>query len=633
MDLFDATSRSGADASAGGTSAGTEACEQDDTQSPRVTLPWVSRRDGRWIWWIREDWAALWENEDAPNWLDLEHDAHSECVKSNESRSVYRTLWQGRPIYVKLARPPRRWGRVQWCVLGSSARREHRVGQYAEAHGIPVVEIIARGESPVGVGAHGSLLVTTGLADAESLSRCWEQLNGTEGSCRRRRNLLIDRVARLIAHAHQSGFHHLDLHAGNILIQPRGKDDLRAVFVDLQNVRIARAVSRRAVLRNLAQIHQWFSIHANLTDRWRFLRRYLSWRSCYEGRTACSRPLNLDARAMVPLLEAVIRRHADRLYAKRDRVAMRSGRYYSRLRLGRGWSAHVFLSTKHAVSGSRASLLTLTVDQWRSLLEDPASWLKPPERRMILKNSATTKVWRAKLQATVPADVDVVCKQKTATRWSKKLLYPWRMSRSMRTWIMANALLNRRIPTARPLAVVERHRFGLLREDFLLTEYVEGAVDLDTLLMVTMRPMEQRRQRLLKLQLIDAIVEIMHKLTSRGFVHRDFKALNVLVQWRPAGQAEPRIVLVDLDGVERAGRRRSARGALRMMMRLNVSLDHCRRVTRTDRLRFLLRYLERTRRPDSAWRALWRDLERSSVKKRDTRRAHQQRKLRKHGRI
>jgi RIO-like serine/threonine protein kinase len=495
------------------------------------------------------------------------------------------------------------------------------------------VEIVARAEAPLRAREHCSLLVTAGLPDAAALNVYWKSLDKASASERKRRNRLIDRVARLIAQAHQSGFHHLDLHAGNILIQAQGEEDVRAVFVDLQNVRIAQPVTRRAMLRNLAQLNQWFSIHASLTDRWRFLRGYLDWRRRYEDAGPYGRPTPPDARAVLPLLAAAIGRHADHLYAKRDRVAMRTGRYFARMKLGRGWRAHVYLSTKHPVPGSRVSELEMTAAQWKTILSEPRAWLEPSERRMMLKNSESSRVCRGSFRAIDGTEVAVVCKSKRPKAWFKKLVYPFRRSRSMRTWSKANALLHRRILTARPLAVVERRWLGLLREDLLLTEYVADGRDLDTLLTVGMRSLSPEARRRIKLQLIEAILRTMRTLAERGFVHRDFKALNLLVQWRPEEKEAPRIVLVDLDGLKRARRSGATRAALRMMMRLNVSLDHCRCVNRTDRLRFLLRYLQQIRGSDRSWKEVWRELERASVRKRARRGRHQQGKLRKHGRI
>ena len=70
-----------------------------------------------------------------------------------------------------------------------------------------------------------------------------------------------------------------------------------------------------------------------------------------------------------------------------------------------------------------------------------------------------------------------------------------------------------------------------------------------------------------------------------------------------------------------------------MLMRLNVSLDHCRRVTCTDRLRFLQRLLGHYGAAPDNWKPLWRRLTGMSARKRKLRERSQQRKFRKYGRF
>ena len=110
------------------------------------------------------------------------------------------------------------------------------------------------------------------------------------------------------------------------------------------------------------------------------------------------------------------------------------------------------------------------------------------------------------------------------------------------------------------------------------------------------------------------------------------KAPNVIVQWDPRGDEKPHVVLVDLDGVlplHGCGKR----AARKMVMRLNVSLDHCRRVSRTDRLRFIQRFFSRYGSPVGEWKTIWRELAAMSERKRIARERNQQRKFEKYGRF
>ena len=93
-----------------------------------------------------------------------------------------------------------------------------------------------------------------------------------------------------------------------------------------------------------------------------------------------------------------------------------------------------------------------------------------------------------------------------------------------------------------------------------------------------------------------------------------------------------RVLLVDLDGVHKIrGCPKSA--TWRMLARLNVSFDHCRRVTLADRARFIKRYLQRVNRSDVSWKQVWERLAGLSDRKREIRDREQQRKFKKYGRF
>ena len=104
------------------------------------------------------------------------------------------------------------------------------------------------------------------------------------------------------------------------------------------------------------------------------------------------------------------------------------------------------------------------------------------------------------------------------------------------------------------------------------------------------------------------------------------KAPNIMVQWDSDSADPPRVLLVDLDGVLKPWWKRSD-NLVRAIMRLNVSLDHCRLVTRSDRVRFLQRYLERIGKPRGDWKALWHRIGQWSQAKRTLKAQTQQRKL------
>ncbi len=584
-----------------------------------------------WRWSVHPEWLFLLDAPDGPDWLRLPDDSRAQLVKANDNRHVWRVEHGEHTVFAKISRAGGFWGRCRQAILGPDSHREKAVAHYAARHGISTVRPVASGYAPRADRGLASILLTVGLADAEPLNTFWSRLDPADPATRRVKNALIDVVAQLIARAHQNGFVHTDLHAGNVLVQCPAGTGCSAVFVDLLNVRLARPVGDGTLARNLAQFNQWFRRHAPLTDRIRFLDRYLHWHGVLEREGTCGRRLGLDRRELLAAIDRAAESHARSLYAKRDHRAMGESRYFARIRPAPGWRGHVFLQCKHPVPGSPASGRIFTRAQWSGWLSDPLAWVRADDQRRLIKDSPSATVCRATLPSIEGGDLEILCKRSRPRNLLKRIKYALRPSRALRTWKRANALLNRQIPTARPLAVLERRCLGLRLDSLLITEYIPHARDLDTVLTVQLRDMPGPRQRRLKNEIIASLADVVRRFHAGGFVHRDFKAPNIMVQWDPCGEDPPRVLLVDLDGVRQ--RRRVAPGAfLRAMMRLNVSLDHCRRVSRTDRLRFLLRVLARPGVPEPAWKETWRAIARLSARKRRRKERGYRRMMARYGR-
>jgi len=603
-----------------------DACRPIDCQPG-----WEQRTCGRWRWLIHPDWVALFDANDCPDWLDLTDDPRARKVKANDGREVWAVQTSRGVLFAKVGRPSKQWPHCRRLLFGSDSARERRIARYAAEHKINTVCPVAIAEAPIEGRALTSIFVTIGLQEAEPLNERWARLDLADAATRHIKNRIIDAAARLIAHAHLNGFAHFDLHAGNVLIQPLG-NSFRVLFVDLHNVRIGRAVDDAAVVRNLAQFNQWFRRHALLTDRLRFLDRYLHWREAIGTNAAFAKPLGYCKREFIDQLVIAAIKHANALYAKRDRRAMRTGRYFAKLKLHDGWRAHVFCASKHPVPGSRATLMQFEPKQWKTWLADPMQWVTLADKSKVIKDSQSASVSRAALELPGGDTLPIIVKRSLARSFFKRIRYIFGTSRPMCTWQRGNALINRQIPTARPLAVVERRCLGIRLDSIVLTEYLENAKDLDTVLTVSLRERSMHEQRRLKGEIIESLATILRRLHERGFSHRDLKAPNVMVQWNPESGDAPRVLLIDLDGLKRA-RRVSFDRQLRAITRLNVSLDHCKRVTHTDRLRFLIRFLQRPGRPDPDWKPMWRAIADRSNDKRAIRSRTQQKMLEKYGRF
>jgi len=535
------------------------------------------------------------------DWFDLDGYPCATLIKQNSRRNVYQVRLGEREYFAKVYAPGNLLARLKSLVRGSTAACEWEVGLYAASHGIAAV-------MPVATATHGlrgiggpSLLITEAVADVEPLNDYWLRVRDD----RHRANLLSESLARLIARAHQCGFRHGDMHPGNILVRRSGRMG-EALFVDLHNVRIGKSVSMREAIANLAQLHQWFRKNSNLTRRRRFLETYIAYRDRFGQASSLARNFPISPRQMIEQVAVRAEEHADRLWSKRDRRAHRTGSYFVRVRAEGGWRGHAMLQSKHPATTAQAAKQTFTRKQWEAWLKSPLDWVDPSKHELI-KDSHTATICKAVLPTTPPATV--IVKRHLSRNIVKKIGQLLGPSRNMRAWKIANRLLNRDLPVAQTIAIVERYAGGLLRTDSLLfTDFVPGSVDLEAFFTRDLGVLPSDEQRRVKNRLIESLVRLIRMFHDRGFTHRDFKAGNLLINWSPPYHDAPRLTFIDMDGI-RFVKRASADQRMRAIVRLCVSLMNSPACTRTDLLRFLKRSMTQFGHTSLDWKDQWRACE------------------------
>lgn len=591
----------------------------------------VWRQVGDYRWLVRPGHLDLMDDQPAETWWALDRQPGATCVKKNAVRQVWHLVRPGGDLYAKVFRANHVGARIKRWLFGPACYAEWRVAEYARRHGVPTVQPIACIDSASRWAGARCVLITAAMPDALPLQEAWTRALALPG---RRRLDRIDRimtaVAELIAVAHQNGMRHVDLHAGNVLVDTADDRTPDAAFVDLYDIRAGRPVSDAGVVRNLTQLNQWFRRHATLTQRLRFLHRYLAARRTAAPASSFARELTLTPRQLIDAVTEHAHRHAHFLYGQRDRRVLRTNTYFARVRRPGGWRGHVCLRSKQPTPGATSLPPSFQSEQWRAWLAHPANWLRPEALTAVVKDSHSALVGRAVLPAE-PKPIAVVVKHPRARSLARRLAMLLRPSRAMRVWRRGHALLHRNLPTARPLAVLERRRFGLRLDAFVLCEDLVGGRDLDAWLAAELPGRDARQQRRLKDRLIAALAALVRRMHDADVAHRDLKASNVLVQYDPDRDDAPRLSLVDLDGV-RIQCHISATDTRRAIARLAVSFDASPLVTRTDRLRFLRRFLVGWGRGAEDWRPVWRDIDTLARPLRERYKRHRDWKLRHYGR-
>lgn len=498
----------------------------------------------------------------------------AEVVKDNPYRTIYRVHVAGNDWHVKhcKVRGLRAWLR-EWLRPAKAKLEFHRLSE-ACRRGVSTVEPVAFGQVPTRLPAD-SYLVTRTVDDTAPLNSFLEANVAAIEASRRAR--LAQALGAFVAAIHHAGLSHADLHPGNILIRfVDGAPDF--FLIDLHDATFGNPLTQWASLRNLVLFNRWFALRSYRTDRLRF------WRAYVVERFRLARRLALDWNDC-RTLEKQTRRSNLRFWRSRIARCLGASRHFVRVQgaAAAGWTRR-----------------DLTIQGLDELLADPDGPFHDPAHHVI-KDSPSSTVTEITLRINgEPANL-IYKRFRTRSTW-QRVASLLRRTKAVKSWILANAFLDCLLPTARPLAAFERSRFGVAGDGYLLMEKIERASDLRR----AINEPALRRER------IELVARLIRQLHERGWSHRDLKAANILLA--PDASGVERAWFIDLVGARRPLLLSRAR-RMRDLARLNASfLDHSS-LSLTDRLRFLLCYLNSGLVGRAGWKDWWRGIRRQSLAK------------------
>ncbi len=380
------------------------------------------------------------------------------------------------------------------------------------------------------------------------------------------RRALAGRFGAYLARLHAAGVRHPDPHPGNVLVTPAGE----FLLMDVHAVRFAPGpLAWPAARDDLVLWNRWFQPRATTADRGRFWRAY----------TAAGRA-------------SPVRQRAEEV----EELTRRSNRRFWTARLARYTS-----DNRDTQRIGRGRLAGFAVRDW--LPADLEQWLTDPDAAfaahgvVLWKDSASATVAPVVVRLT-RGDVPAVAKRfkvKSAGRAAKNAVRP---SPARRSWVLGHNLLDRGLPTPRPLLLLERHRFGLPHTGTVVFERVADSLELPgALAAVADRPDRRRVVR----AWAEALGRLLRAMHDAEVAHRDLKAANVLMQGAAVDPAAAVPVLIDLVGVT-VGRPVPDAVRVRDLARLAASFLASPAVTNGDRLTLLRAYLG-PRGP--AWKHWW----------------------------
>jgi len=396
--------------------------------------------------------------------------------------------------------------------LGLTAvRREWRMLQRLWQRGLAVPRPLGRARLRDG----GEILVLEyihGRSLAEAL---------TDSPSQKRELLTL--LGRRVRELHEAGLAHRDLHIGNVHVGGDGP-----TLLDFQRAR--RAFGRRSRLRDVGELDFSLAHHGvSCASRVRVRRSALAQT---DGR------LGAEERRLVRAAGRASVRRAQRYFRSRTRRSLRPGRRFARLRQAHGMRLRELPeeAVHEALAAHRAAI--------------------SQSHQSVLKHDH-----RARVSAVQTAGRRIIVKEVVKRGHLRQLADLVRGSAGRRAWLGGHGLQARGVAAATPLAFVELRRMGLPLRSTVLLEDVRPAEPVHESSFARADPAAVMR----------ALCRLAVAMHSRGALHGDFQSLHVLLADSPAGDGEPALRLIDLEGV-RFPRRLREGDRIKALAELNASL-------------------------------------------------------------
>jgi tRNA A-37 threonylcarbamoyl transferase component Bud32 len=434
---------------------------------------------------------------------------------------------------------------LKHLVIPSKARTEWQMAHFALRKGIPTPSPLAMAERRKGRFLQDAFLVTQAIVPSSPFIELFPK---------GRHEDLLARAAHLIRGVHDVGLFHQDLHAGNILVE---KGAERLYIIDLHRSRFLKRVSSRRRLWNLAQF--FYSLQGWLSpeDERTLLHQY------DKGGDIFKRGPNEALRKIKRFKERLYRRHM-RSRTKRClknssgfSVARQDGwRIWSR----RGWKTEQLLKlmTKHRYIVAQSKSGLIKADRRTAITLFPYK-----KTRICVKGYRYQGLWQQFKEV-------------------------FRRSKARRGWLAGNGLVVRGVEGITPQGLLERRRWGFLKEAFLIMETPLGYGELDRYMVSVLE--DPLRDRGGKRSFLKSLAGFMADLYKLKIYHGDLKTCNIMVREKETGWD---FGVVDWDDVQ-LDKEIRPRKILKTLIQLNTSAPLF--IDMRNRIRFLIYYFNVTKR-------------------------------------
>jgi len=453
-----------------------------------------------------------------------------EVVKASRIRSAaILGLSNGRRIFLKRDLTKGRFASVKYLFLPSKGRKEWFIAFKMHRMGLPIPKPLGWLERTRRGIVRESFYLAEAVGSGETLDKTPTPP--------------VPEVAKTVRKIHHAGLFHKDLHAGNFIWEGQ-----TLFLIDLHSAEILRTLSLSQRLRNLSLLFH------SLRSVWAEKEQSLFMDIYFEG----------EKRSPAKKEEILqkIHHHMGRLQKRQWRsrtrrclkestefsIQTRNGfRYYHRRDFGLDRARRIVEGHLRLLRENPSQLIKNAPEVCLSIIKDE-------EGRVCVKHFRNLTSWRT-------------------------LKDYFRRPKGLKSWVGSHGLGVRGIPSLTPFALVEKRKWGGVRESFFLMETSETGREMDRYILERLGNVQQKRR------FTKAFAEWLSRLHRKRIFHRDMKTCNILVLEGGGGWAFLLLDQEDISFDEKVG----SRQLFKSLLQLNTSTP--KTVTRTDRLRCLKEYL------------------------------------------
>jgi len=412
-------------------------------------------------------------------------------------RYVGRAEWRGQVVLAKLLVGSRAHARYAQEREGAHLLRRFVESQSADLSTIGTPRLLAEGFEP----GQGGWLLFEFLEDAKSLELLWQNASRPD-----ERAALLEDALQILAALYHQGYWQADLHLDNLLCW-QGRFyliDGGGIRADKAPLALEKRLENLGVL--LAQLDRSLPFFPSLLER----------SGIFEA------PLSSAQWNAIEITTARARQWRARDLIKKIRRDCSS---FAIVR--KGWLGAFGFSVFRRQDAEMLS----------PILADPDAFIA---KGHLYKTGGNATVARVDL-----ADRSLVIKRYNIKHFWQGLKRCWRPSRAWRAWREGHRLLALGIPTARPLALLERRYCGLRGVAYLVTEYLNGPDLMETL---------ERFGGTLPAYQQSALESLIDTLVRERISHGDMKGHNLIWISEPnSGEEAGHWALIDLDAMRQHG--------------------------------------------------------------------------------